>query len=60
MTERLLTPAELAERLQIPVKTLYAWRYHRQGPPAYRIGRHVRYSWPAVVRWMDERNGERP
>lgn len=43
MTERLLTPQEVAEYLGVPVSTLYAWRYRGEGPRSGRVGRHVRY-----------------
>ncbi|HUG09109.1 MAG TPA: helix-turn-helix domain-containing protein [Acidimicrobiia bacterium] len=41
--ERLLTVAELARYLGVPVGTLYQWRYRSEGPPRFRVGRHVRY-----------------
>jgi excisionase family DNA binding protein len=41
--EQLLTPEEVSKVLQIPVKTLYRWRYRGTGPPGFRLGRHVRY-----------------
>jgi excisionase family DNA binding protein len=50
--DRLLTVEELAEYLGVPVATLYAWRYHRQGPPGFRVGRHVRYRWADIEEWI--------
>ena len=41
--DRLLTPDDVSKVLQVPVKTLYRWRYHNTGPPAIRVGRHLRY-----------------
>lgn len=52
MAERLLTLAEVAELLAVPVGTLYAWRYRGQGPQGYKIGRHVRYRREAVDEWL--------
>ena len=43
MSERLMTLADLAELLGVPVTTLYQWRHRGEGPPGYRVGRHVRY-----------------
>jgi excisionase family DNA binding protein len=40
---------QVAEYLGVPVQTLYAWRKRRYGPPAGRVGRHLRYD-PATVR----------
>jgi excisionase family DNA binding protein len=46
------TVAEVAMYLRVPVETLYAWRKRRYGPPAARVGRHLRYD-PADVRaWV--------
>ncbi|HHQ47258.1 MAG TPA: DNA-binding protein [Acidobacteria bacterium] len=53
--DRLLTPAELADYLGVPVATLYVWRHRRQGPPGFRAGRYLRYRLSDVERWIDER-----
>lgn len=39
----LLSPEELSELLGVPIATLYRWRHHSSGPPALKIGRHLRY-----------------
>lgn len=60
LPHRLLTPSELAEILGVPVATLYAWRYQSKGPPAIRIGRHLRYPADGLRSWIKERGtGER-
>jgi excisionase family DNA binding protein len=46
------TPTEVAAYLQVSVKTLYTWRYKRQGPRAHRVGRHLRYRWEDVEAWL--------
>jgi excisionase family DNA binding protein len=51
--ERLMTVAELAEMLAIPVATLYGWRCRGEGPTGFRIGRHVRYRRAVVEAWID-------
>ena len=51
----LLTVEDLANYLDVPVATIYAWRYRRQGPPGFRVGRHVRFRWSDVERWIDDR-----
>ena len=50
--KRLANVVELATYLGVPVKTLYAWRYKRKGPPALRVGRHLRYRWSDIDRWV--------
>ena len=49
---RIITVQELADYLEVPVKTLYAWRYRRHGPPGFRVGRHLRYRWADVESWI--------
>jgi predicted DNA-binding transcriptional regulator AlpA len=51
--DRLLSAQELAAYLDLPVATLYAWRYRGEGPPGFRVGRHLRYRWGDVVEWID-------
>lgn len=54
-TDRLVSPQDLAGYLGVPVATVYSWRYRQEGPPAIRIGRHLRYRWPDVQAWLEER-----
>ena len=37
-TDKLMTLADLAEMLGIPISTLYAWRHRGEGPSGYRVG----------------------
>ncbi len=51
---------DTAEYLQLPVATLYRWSSRREGPPAYRVGRHLRYD-PAEVRaWLHAQTNRNP
>jgi hypothetical protein len=43
---------DTAAFLVVPVQTLYAWRKKRTGPPAARVGRHLRYDPDAVRAWV--------
>ena len=52
---RLLTINEVAELLGVPVATIYRWRHVGDGPPGYRIGRHVRYRRADVETWIESR-----
>jgi len=58
-TRRMATPPEVAGYLQVPVKTLYQWRYRGEGPRAFRVGRHIRYRWEDVGAWLASRAGGR-
>jgi len=53
--EPLWGPLELSEYLGVPLGTIYNWRYRGGGPPAVKIGRHVRYVPATVRKWVAER-----
>jgi excisionase family DNA binding protein len=53
-TEPLLTPTEVAILLNIPMKSLYQWRYQGTGPPCHKIGRHLRYRRRDVEEWFEK------
>lgn len=59
IVERLLTRAEVADRLQIPVKTLARWASRGEGPPYMKVGRHTRYDVGELRRWLDDQRGQR-
>ncbi|MGH9167369.1 MAG: helix-turn-helix domain-containing protein [Acidimicrobiia bacterium] len=50
--DRLLTVKELADYLGVPVATIYAWRYRGEGPPGFRVGRHLRFRQGDVEQWI--------
>jgi excisionase family DNA binding protein len=54
MSQRLLSPHEVAAFLGVPLQTIYRWRYRHEGPSGYRVGRHVRYRTADVQRWLEE------
>ena len=51
----LLSVQDLAAYLDVPVATIYAWRYRRQGPTGFKVGRHLRYRRSDVDRWISEK-----
>ena len=51
--DRLLTVQDLAAYLGVPVTTLYQWRYRREGPRSFRVGRHIRYQSADVTEWIE-------
>lgn len=60
MSERALTPGsqlmsihELSEYLQVPVPTIYDWRTEKKGPPAIKLGKHLRWRRERVDQWLD-------
>lgn len=61
-----LTPAELAEMLEIPASTIRKWIHSGQcgtgpageavpAPPSYKIGRHRRFARSEVEQWLADR-----
>lgn len=50
---RLVSPTQLSEYTGIPVQTLANWRWRAEGPPWFKLGRHVRYRWSDVEKWLD-------
>jgi excisionase family DNA binding protein len=53
-TPELLTIAEAAALLRLPVDTLRYWRHRGTGPASFRIGRHVVYRRADLYAWIDE------
>jgi len=46
------TTVEVAAFLGVPIATLHVWRTRKKGPPASRVGKHLRYAWPDVDAWV--------
>lgn len=53
-----MTPKGLATLLGVPLQTIYAWRTRGEGPPAHKIGRHLRYRPEDVEQWLGSRRAE--
>jgi excisionase family DNA binding protein len=53
--EPLLSAQDLADFLDVPLATIYAWRYRGDGPPGFRVGRHLRFRRVDVEGWIEER-----
>ena len=54
-SDRLLSVEELADYLEVPVKTIYTWRHHNTGPRGFRVGKHLRFRWRDVQVWVTQR-----
>jgi len=50
----LASAKEVSAYLGVPLSTIYQWRYRGVGPRAVKVGRHLRYRWADVERWLDE------
>lgn len=54
MGRKLLTTAEIAERVRAPQSTVRYWRHIGQGPRGVRVGRRVLYDEADVDAWIEE------
>jgi len=55
MPDELLETKEAAEFLKISISWLAKARAAKDGPPYIRIGRNIRYSKAALLRWLKSR-----
>ncbi len=53
--EPLLDLEWLSEFIDIPPRTIYNWRLRGEGPPAYGVGRRLRFRRSEVDGWLDSR-----
>lgn len=54
MAAQLLTLDQLADYLQVPARTVYAWNTKGVGPKRIRVGREVRYRASDVEAWLKQ------
>ncbi|KQY77548.1 excisionase [Microbacterium sp. Root1433D1] len=50
---QLMTIEQVADVLQVPVDTVYAWRSKQYGPPAFKVGKYLRWKPEVVEAWID-------
>lgn len=53
MTDRLLTQQQLADELQVSLRTLERWRQEGVGPAFIRVGRSPRYRRADIDAWLE-------
>jgi excisionase family DNA binding protein len=58
--DELLTTRDLCEWLGISRLTLFRLRERGEGPPAYRIGKGMRYPRAGVERWLRDHEASSP
>jgi excisionase family DNA binding protein len=51
----LLSAAELAAYLGVPVSTLYFWRERGRGPRGFKVGKELRYRATDVADWLEQK-----
>jgi len=55
--DKLLTPKQLSERLQVSPSTVYQW-VHTEFVPCIRLGKCVRFDEEDVIKWLQGRKKE--
>ena len=50
--DKLLSPQDLARYLDVPLSTLYDWRWRGEGPKGFRVGKHIRYRRSDIEEWI--------
>jgi predicted DNA-binding transcriptional regulator AlpA len=58
--DELLTIAEVADVLRVPIATLRYWRHLGTGPRSFRVGRGVRYWRNEVTSWLQSQSDGPP
>jgi excisionase family DNA binding protein len=50
---RLLTVAQVADILHVPVSTVHHWAVRGEEPPSFKVGKHRRFDAEAVRSWIE-------
>jgi excisionase family DNA binding protein len=53
MTDKLLTQQQLADELEVSLRTLERWRQQGTGPAFIRVGRSPRYRRADIDAWLE-------
>ena len=51
---RLLDIDDLVELFGVPKGSIYSWQTKNYGPPAIKVGKHLRWDPDDVEKWKDE------
>ena len=58
--QSLMSPQDLADKLGLPLASIYNFNYRGTGPRRIRVGRHVRYRRVDVEAWIERQYTDRP
>lgn len=53
-------PQGVAQLANVPLRTVYAWRSKGYLPPAYRLGKHVRWRRSDIEAWLEAHRETEP
>ncbi len=54
MSEDLLTPQEIADKLGVKISTIYYWS-HTDSIPRIKLGNLLRFRWSSISKWLDKK-----
>jgi excisionase family DNA binding protein len=54
-----MSTQQVSDFLGIPTATIWRWRYLGEGPPAAKIGRHLRFARQDLLEWVEEQKTDR-
>ena len=54
MGDKMISPTELADMLNVSVRTVYTWKSNGTGPRAIKVGKHIRYRTSDVEQWLED------
>jgi len=57
MSEKLLTPQELADRLGVKLSTIYNWS-HIEYIPTVKLGGLIRFRWSSIIKWVEKKENK--
>jgi excisionase family DNA binding protein len=53
VSDQLWTVRDVARYLGVPTATIYSWRSRGEGPPGFRVGKHLRFRPSEVEAWLE-------
>lgn len=56
--DQLWSITDLSRYLQVPVESIRKWRARGGGPPAYMIGKHLRFDPAEVSAWLKSQRAD--
>ncbi len=57
MSEKLLTPQQLADYLGVKLSTIYHWS-HLGYVPTVKLGNLIRFRWSTVSKWLEKKESK--
>ncbi len=59
MPSDLLSLDDVADYLGVPAKSILEWHYRHDGPPAFKLGRYLKWREADVLAWLESKRLDR-